>query len=337
MSAGGHDERLDRPATPHPDRNAFSPAERPDRSILRNAGARFLWAGGKLAGAWLDAPDSHLYQKVRPSNVETLVGGTLDFATPPVFATDELLPALPNGHQVVVSEVGHTGDFWGIQKSAGTHLVATFLDDGTVDTSRYRHQPVDFTPSTAQSSIAKIVLVVMLGFALAMMLWLVTLAVRVRRQGGTGPMTGAWIRSVGPIVFGLGGFFVGVLVVLTLWPSVPLDNQLLAVASTGVPIGAGVYAGWVRRDTPTAMHAKGIRNAALGALVGAWLGFHATSGLVALVTTIAGAAAAANLGLLVLDIWTERAARSRTAAPVDGASVVTARASTADDLAPATR
>ncbi len=46
------------------------------------------------------------------------------------------------------------------------------------------------------------------------------------------------------------------------------------------------------------------------------LGYHVTSGLIALITTIIGAAAVSNLSLLVLDIWTERAASRGTAAPV---------------------
>ena len=51
-----------------------------------------------------------------------------------------------------------------------------------------------------------------------------------------------------------------------------------------------------------------------GALVGAWLGFNATTGLLALVTTIVGAAAGANLTLIALDIARERSARDRSAA-----------------------
>jgi hypothetical protein len=46
-----------------------------------------------------------------------------------------------------------------------------------------------------------------------------------------------------------------------------------------------------------------------GALTGAWLGFQATSGLLAVITTIVGAAAVANLILLVLDIARDRSAR----------------------------
>jgi 50S ribosomal subunit-associated GTPase HflX len=52
-------------------------------------------------------------------------------------------------------------------------------------------------------------------------------------------------------------------------------------------------------------------------VVGAAFGFHAISGQIALITTIIGAAVVSNLSLLVLDIWTERAASRGTAAPVD--------------------
>ena len=88
------------------------------------------------------------------------------------------------------------------------------------------------------------------------------------------------------------------------------------MVSIAVPIWLGVYAGWVRTDTPKAMRAKGIGVAGVGAVVGAVLGFHATSGGIALITTIIGADAVSNLSLLVLDIWTERAASQGTAAPV---------------------
>ena len=50
-----------------------------------------------------------------------------------------------------------------------------------------------------------------------------------------------------------------------------------------------------------------------GALVGAWLGFHAIDGLFALVTTIVGATVGANLMLLGLDIAWDQQRRDRLA------------------------
>ena len=56
------------------------------------------------------------------------------------------------------------------------------------------------------------------------------------------------LRSVYPIVLGLGGWFLGVLIVITTLPGVPLDDELLAVLSVGVPVGLGIYWAWVHRD-----------------------------------------------------------------------------------------
>jgi hypothetical protein len=208
-------------------------------------------------------------------------------------------------------------DFDAYEPSASTQLLTTFYATGQVDTSRYTPNVVSFATSQSQAAIAKKTLTTMVGVALLAVIWLVVLAIRIRRRGGTGRKTGAWIRSAGPIVFGLGGWFLGALLILRfwLWPSRPLDDQLLAVVSIAVPIWLGVYAGWVCTDTPKAMRAKGIGAAGVGAVVGAALGFHVTSGLMALITTIIGAAVVSNLSLLVLDIWTERAASRGTAAP----------------------
>ena len=40
----------------------------------------------------------------------------------------ELLPHLPNGHQVVLAELGHTTDFWSYEPKASTRLLNAFLD-----------------------------------------------------------------------------------------------------------------------------------------------------------------------------------------------------------------
>jgi pimeloyl-ACP methyl ester carboxylesterase len=285
-------------------------------SIIGNPLGEFLWGAGGLVHAWPANPGENQYTSVQNSSVPTLlIGGTLDFETPAQNATKELLPHLSNGHQVILSGLGHVDDFFSYEPRASTQLLTTFYATGQVDTSRYTPNVVSFATSPTQAAIAKDLLAFMIGFALLAVIWLVILAIRVRRRGGTGRKTGAWIRSAGPIVFGLGGWFLGALLVLRFWPNVPLEDQLLAVVSVAVPIWLGIYAGWVRTDTPKAMRAKGIGAAGVGAVVGAALGFHATSGLIALITTIIAAAVVSNLSLLVLDIWTERAASRGTAAP----------------------
>ena len=90
---------------------------------------------------------------------------------------------------------------------------------------------------------------------------------------------------------------VGVLV------SVAVGGTSVAVAvSVGVPVGLGIYLAWVQRNWATQKKGLGVAAAVAGALVGAWLGFHATAGLIALVTAIFGAIAGGNLLLILLDM-----------------------------------
>ena len=127
-------------------------------------------------------------------------------------------------------------------------------------------------------------------------------------------------RSLWAVVLGLGGWFAGVLIVITTMPAVPLDDELLAGLSVGVPIGLGVYLAWVNRDRPAETKAMGFAAALAGGLVGAWLGFNATTDLVALLPAIVGATAGANLTLILLDMARDRSAADPLATPpVDAA------------------
>jgi hypothetical protein len=89
-------------------------------------------------------------------------------------------------------------------------------------------------------------------------------------------------------------------------PGVPLDDGVLTAISVGLPIGLGIYFARVNRDWSARVRGTGFAAAAAGALASAWLGFDATEGLVALVTTIVGAGVGANLTLIVRDISRDR-------------------------------
>ena len=134
------------------------------RSIIGNPGTDFIMGGGGLMRAWPAKPTDDEYNRVRTSRVETLlVGGALDFATPPQIATRELLPHLPNGHQVVLAGLGHTTSFWAYEPKASARLLNTFLDSGKVDTSLYTPAKVDFTPEVTQTALGKGFVGAMLG------------------------------------------------------------------------------------------------------------------------------------------------------------------------------
>jgi hypothetical protein len=92
-------------------------------------------------------------------------------------------------------------------------------------------------------------------------------------------------------------------------PGVPVDDELLAMLSVGVPVGLGIYLALVHRDSPAQSKGVGLAAAVAGALAGGWLGFHATADLLALITAIVGATVGANLLLIALDISGARSVR----------------------------
>ena len=84
-----------------------------------------------MARAWPANPSENQYTSVPNSNVPTLlIGGTLDFETPAQNATKELLPHLPNGHQVILSGLGHVDDFDAYEPSASTQPLTTSTPPG---------------------------------------------------------------------------------------------------------------------------------------------------------------------------------------------------------------
>ena len=288
---------------------------RGDLSNLGRAATAFTWGGGVLADSWPAAPEEGTYSRVRTSEVETLlIGGELDPMTPPQVATTQLLPYLPNGHQVVLAGFGHQGTVFKEQPEAGSRLINTFFDSGQVDDSLYVPADIDFTPSLTFGAIAKTALCVMLALAALTVLSLVGMARRVRTRGRMGPKSAAVLRSVYPIVLGLGGWCLGALIVLATMPDVRIDNQLLVIVSVGVPIGLGTYLAWVHRAFSARGKRVGLAAAAAGALASAWLGFYATDGPLALLTTILGAIAGANLALILLDMHRPRSTPTQSAA-----------------------
>jgi pimeloyl-ACP methyl ester carboxylesterase len=290
----------------------FSAGGQEHDSNLGVAATAFGWGDGRMAEGWPAAPDENEYSRVQHSNVETLlIGGELDFATPPQWATRELLPQLPNGHQVVLAGLGHTTSFWTEQPEASSRLINTFFDSGRVDDSLYKPQSVDFTPEVTQTALGKGIAGAMVGLALLTVLSLLWMAQRVHRRGHFGRKAGATLRSLYPIVLGLGGWFLGVMIVIRTMPGTPLDDELLAAFSVGVPVGLCIYFAWLNRGWAAHTKVAGFAVAVGGTLVGAWLGFHATEGLLALITAIVGAVVGGNLALLGLDIAWDWQVRDR--------------------------
>jgi len=140
---------------------------KPSDSILGAPMSEYIWSGVQAMDWPIEMIPAELRQ-VRPSDVETLlVSGNIDATTPAQWATEELLPSLNNGKQVILSEFGHTDDVWGLQPEATEHLLTTFYNTGEVDDSLFVYQPMDFNvglgfPELAKMSVAVVVLLVLL-------------------------------------------------------------------------------------------------------------------------------------------------------------------------------
>jgi pimeloyl-ACP methyl ester carboxylesterase len=294
-------------------------SERPaDELNLGTSATAYVWGGGTLADAWPAAAEQERYTRMQTSETETLmIGGALDFSTPPQVAKRQLLPYLPNGSQVVLPDLAHTTDFWTQQPEASARMINAYLDTGTIDDTLYVRQDVDLSPGLTQTVLAKGIAGTMALLAALTVLSLLLLAPRVRRHR-LGRVRNVFLRAVYPVVLGLGGWFLGVLVVMTAMPGVSLDDERLATLSVGVPVGLGIYLAWVDRDRPR----RGVAfvAAVLSGLVGAWLGFHSAADLLAVLTAITGAIAGANLALLLLDMTAAPQARERSAAAPSGES-----------------
>ena len=87
-----------------------------------------------------------------------MLGGTLDVSTPAENATNQLLPVLENGHQVVLEDFAHSPDLFGNQPEATRHLVTTFIDTGAVDDSLFEPIEINFEPGWGFPLIAKLLL-----------------------------------------------------------------------------------------------------------------------------------------------------------------------------------
>jgi RND superfamily putative drug exporter len=273
-------------------------------SILDNSGTEFLFAGGRTTHVFPPAPDDNEYARVRNSDVPTLlVGGTLDFATPAKFGIQELLPHLRNGKKVLLAELGHSDTFWTYEPKASTRLLNVYLDTGKVDTSLYTPAKVDFSPDVGHTGLGKGFAGTFYGLPVIAALSLLLLWRRSRKRGRISRPASVLLRSVFTVVLGLAGWLAALVVVLIAFPTVPLDDGVLAVLSVGIPIGVGVHLAALDRDRPQ----RGRFAIVLaGALLGGWIGFQAGSGLLALITTIVGAALGSNLAAIVLDIRRDR-------------------------------
>lgn len=157
----------------------------PPDSIMGAPVSQFYWCSLQLGG-WPTAFIPDEFRQVQPSDVSTLmVSGSVDFSTPMMLATNELLPVLGNAEQVILSEFGHTDDIWVLQPEATRHLLTSFFDTGRVDDSHFTYQPMNFDvglmsfPLIAKISVVVITLILIGILALV---WFIFRRIRLRKN-----------------------------------------------------------------------------------------------------------------------------------------------------------
>jgi pimeloyl-ACP methyl ester carboxylesterase len=163
-----------------PSRDYAAEMDPPD-SILGSPYGLGLWS---TAWAW---PVRRLPAELRqahPSDVETLIiSGSIDVAAPAELATEELLPYLSHGQQVILAEMSHGDLPYANQPQATERLITSFLDTGVADDSLYTYAPIDFQVSWGYPVLARLLLglVLLLIAALVTITWLVVRWVQRRK------------------------------------------------------------------------------------------------------------------------------------------------------------
>ncbi|UCF97318.1 MAG: alpha/beta fold hydrolase [Spirochaetaceae bacterium] len=166
-----------------PSRDYAAEMDRPN-SIIGSPMSKLVWGGATDADgcAWPIALLPAEYHRVQPSAVETLlVSGSIDVSTPAEFATEELLPMLSNGRQVILSEMGHVGDVMTRQPEAIERLLVQYYDTGEVDDSLFVYEAMDFHVKLGYPALAKILVAVVAVLTIAVV-WAVWVVIRRRRH-----------------------------------------------------------------------------------------------------------------------------------------------------------
>ena len=148
----------------------------PDDSIIGSPLSKLIWGAVTIEGksSWPTGLISEELRRVNETDVETLlISGSIDVSTPAENATNELLPSLKNGHQVILSDVGHVSDVMTFQSEAIEHLISTYYATGKVDDSKIEYAPMNFDVGLGLPEIAKITLVVtgILSLVIGILLW----------------------------------------------------------------------------------------------------------------------------------------------------------------------
>jgi len=154
----------------------------PEGLPLGSPMGKLLW-GPLTYGRWPMRQLSEEFRKLRQSEGEALLlSGSVDFSTPPEYATKELLPCLKNGKQVILSECGHVNDMWYVNRENTRLLLTSFYKTGVPNTSLNAYVPMDFHVSWGFPAMAKLALGIVAVLVLALVALIAWLGRRHRRS-----------------------------------------------------------------------------------------------------------------------------------------------------------
>jgi len=116
----------------------------PPGTIIGSPSAK-LFLGAASQGGWPIKPIPEKYRKMDNCEVETLVlMGNLDPSSPPEYI-QEIMPYFKKGRLIILCDMGHM-DPCNLQPEAFNHLGERYYSKGTVDTSKYVYNKINFKP-----------------------------------------------------------------------------------------------------------------------------------------------------------------------------------------------
>jgi hypothetical protein len=251
-----------------------------------------------------DWPTEHIpseLRQVQQSDVETLlIGGTVDFATPVEYATDELLPFLTNGQQVILKEFGHSDDLWDLQPEAIELLLASFYDTGVGDDSLFVDEPMDFGTPVSLGLVAwgSLGLILAIIAVTALMLFFVIRRVRRRKYGALGRTI---FGGLLPLLLAISVLLIFLLIALAAQGTRAVDIGLVAVVIVVIGAGVGSFLPWVDRESPVNYLGTGLIVSLVGTLAGATAAMASMGQMPAFIAGAIGVVLGGNLFLIVLD------------------------------------
>ncbi len=151
-----------------------------ENSLLGAPISRLHWSA---AAGWPVNLIQEKYRTLNYINVETLlVSGNLDVSTPAKFAHVELLPYLARGKEVILSDFGHTGDFYSKQPEAAVQFIASYFDNGAIRDNLFEYQPFSFNTSTTFGTIMKIIAALFVVLPIILSVLLLVLINKIRKK-----------------------------------------------------------------------------------------------------------------------------------------------------------